>query len=74
MELMEVPGIIQDPNSMRRFEKGRLLGKGSFAKCHELKDLATGELVAGKIVRKSMPMHRMICQVGKMSQVGTVPW
>jgi len=50
----EVPDIIQDPTSKRRYEKGKFLGKGGFAKCYELKDLATGEMLAGKIVPKSM--------------------
>merc|ERR1712015_337427 len=50
----EIPDIIVDPNSKRRYERGRFLGKGGFAKCYELKDLATGEVVAGKIVPKSL--------------------
>jgi len=50
----EVPDIIQDPNSKRRYEKGKFLGKGGFAKCYELKDLATGETLAGKVVPKTM--------------------
>lgn len=50
----EIPEIIFDPNSKRRYERGRFLGKGGFAKCYELKDLATGEVTAGKIVPKSL--------------------
>jgi len=50
----EIPDIIVDPNLKRRYEKGRFLGKGGFAKCYELKDLATGEVTAGKIVPKSL--------------------
>jgi len=50
----EIPDIIVDPNSKRRYERGRFLGKGGFAKCYELKDLATGEVTAGKIVPKSL--------------------
>lgn len=50
----EIPEIIVDPNSKRRYERGRFLGKGGFAKCYELKDLATGEMTAGKIVPKTM--------------------
>eukprot|EP00092_Neocalanus_flemingeri_P056087 GFUD01066417.1.p1 GENE.GFUD01066417.1~~GFUD01066417.1.p1 ORF type:complete len:583 (+),score=177.10 GFUD01066417.1:138-1886(+) len=50
----EIPEIIVDPNSKRRYERGRFLGKGGFAKCYELKDLATGEVTAGKIVPKSL--------------------
>lgn len=50
----EVPDIIVDPNSKRRYERGKFLGKGGFARCYELKDMTTGELMAGKIVPKSM--------------------
>jgi len=50
----EIPEIIVDPNSKRRYERGRFLGKGGFAKCYELKDTATGEITAGKIVPKSL--------------------
>jgi hypothetical protein len=63
----EVPDIIQDPTSKRRYEKGKFLGKGGFAKCYELKDLATGEMLAGKIVPKSMLTKTH--QKEKMSQV-----
>lgn len=50
----EVPDIIQDPTTKRRYERGKFLGKGGFAKCYELTDMSTGELWAGKIVPKSM--------------------
>jgi len=50
----EIPEIIVDPNSKKRYERGRFLGKGGFAKCYELKDMATGEITAGKIVPKSL--------------------
>ena len=49
----EIPEIVVDPHSKRRYERGRFLGKGGFAKCYELKDMATGEITAGKIVPKS---------------------
>jgi polo-like kinase 1 len=65
----EVPDIIVDPNTKRRYERGKFLGKGGFAKCYELKDLATGELLAGKIVPKSMLTKTH--QKEKMSQVKT---
>ena len=50
----EIPEIVVDPHSKRRYERGRFLGKGGFAKCYELKDMATGEITAGKIVPKSL--------------------
>ena len=63
----EVPDIIQDPTTKRRYERGKFLGKGGFAKCYELTDMSTGELWAGKIVPKSMLTKTH--QKEKMSQV-----
>jgi len=54
LKAVEIPKIIVDPNSKRRYERGRFLGKGGFAKCYELKDLTTGDVTAGKIVQKSL--------------------
>ena len=51
--------IIRDHGSGKRYAKGRFLGKGGFAKCYELKDMDTGEILAGKIVAKStLTKHR----------------
>jgi len=50
----EIPDFITDTNTGKKYEKGKFLGKGGFAKCYELKDTKTGEIVAGKIVPKSM--------------------
>jgi len=49
-----IPDIISDPTTKKTYERGKFLGKGGFAKCYELKDMATGEVVAGKIVPKTM--------------------
>jgi len=51
---VEIPELIVDPHTKKRYERGRFLGKGGFAKVYELKDLATNEVVAGKIVPKSL--------------------
>jgi len=51
---VEIPEQIADPHTKKRYERGRFLGKGGFAKVYELKDLATGDIVAGKIVPKSL--------------------
>jgi len=51
---VEIPEFLTDTSTKKRYERGRFLGKGGFAKCYELKDLATGEVVAGKIVPKSL--------------------
>ncbi|XP_018416603.1 PREDICTED: serine/threonine-protein kinase PLK1 [Nanorana parkeri] len=50
----EIPEILVDPRSRRRYLRGRFLGKGGFAKCYEITDLASREVYAGKIVPKSM--------------------
>eukprot|EP00871_Galdieria_phlegrea_P004773 jgi/Galph1/5297/GphlegSOOS_G3946.1 len=38
---------------IRKYEKGKLLGKGGFAKVFQLKDVHTGRLYAGKIIPKN---------------------
>ncbi|XP_053550836.1 serine/threonine-protein kinase PLK1 [Bombina bombina] len=50
----EIPEILVDPRTHRRFLRGRFLGKGGFAKCYEITDLETREVLAGKIVPKSL--------------------
>merc|ERR1719328_569695 len=62
----EIPEIIRDTHTNKRYERGRFLGKGGFAKCYELKETTTGEITAGKIVPKSMLTKRH--QKEKMSQ------
>jgi len=62
----EIPDIITDPNTKRRYERGRFLGKGGFAKCYELKNPNTGEPLAGKIVPKTMLVKSQ--QKEKMTQ------
>jgi len=46
--------MLTDPSTKKKYERGRFLGKGGFAKCYELKDVVTGEIMAGKIVPKSL--------------------
>jgi polo-like kinase 1 len=36
--------------AIKRYEKGKLLGKGGFAKCFEFKDLETSKIYAAKII------------------------
>ncbi|XP_028914573.2 serine/threonine-protein kinase PLK1 [Ornithorhynchus anatinus] len=50
----EIPEVLVDPRSRRRFLRGRFLGKGGFAKCFEITDLDSKEVFAGKIVPKSL--------------------
>lgn len=44
--------IVYDPTSDTTYIRGRLLGKGGFAKCYELLDLNTNKVYAGKIISK----------------------
>lgn len=39
---------------MRRYSRGRFLGKGGFAKCFEITDLESKQVFAGKIVPKAL--------------------
>ncbi|XP_073739042.1 LOW QUALITY PROTEIN: serine/threonine-protein kinase PLK1-like [Callorhinus ursinus] len=50
----EIPEVLVDPRSRRRYLQGRFLGKGGFAKCFEISDADTKEVFAGKIVPTSL--------------------
>lgn len=50
----EIPEVLVDPRSRRRYLRGRFLGKGGFAKCFEISDADSKEVFAGKIVPKSL--------------------
>ncbi|XP_035769554.1 serine/threonine-protein kinase PLK1 [Neolamprologus brichardi] len=52
--LKEIPDVLVDPRTMRRYTRGRFLGKGGFAKCYEITDVETKQVFAGKIVPKSL--------------------
>ncbi|KAM7098184.1 serine/threonine-protein kinase PLK3 isoform 2-T2 [Molossus nigricans] len=48
------PGrLITDPESGRTYFKGRLLGKGGFARCYEATDTETGNAYAVKVISQS---------------------
>ncbi|XP_030049018.1 serine/threonine-protein kinase PLK2 [Microcaecilia unicolor] len=49
----EVSRIITDPNTGKRYCRGRVLGKGGFAKCYEMTDLTTNKVYAVKIIPHS---------------------
>jgi len=54
---VEIPEVINDPGKKIQYERGRFLGKGGFAKCYELRQMANNpnnEICAGKIVPKSL--------------------
>ncbi|XP_041840291.1 serine/threonine-protein kinase PLK1 [Melanotaenia boesemani] len=52
--LKEIPDILVDSRTMRKYTRGRFLGKGGFAKCYEITDMETKQVFAGKIVPKSL--------------------
>ncbi|XP_063063370.1 serine/threonine-protein kinase PLK1-like [Engraulis encrasicolus] len=52
--LKEIPDILVDQRTMKRYMRGRFLGKGGFAKCFEITDMATKEVFAGKVVPKAL--------------------
>ncbi|CAN9510219.1 unnamed protein product [Ophioblennius macclurei] len=52
--LKEIPDILVDSRGMKRYARGRFLGKGGFAKCYEITDLETKQTFAGKIVPKAL--------------------
>ncbi|PAV87290.1 hypothetical protein WR25_15861 [Diploscapter pachys] len=52
--MADVPDLIVDRDRDVRYVKGKFLGKGGFAHCYELRNMATAELVAGKIVSKTL--------------------
>ncbi|KAL8174943.1 UNVERIFIED_CONTAM: Serine/threonine-protein kinase plk1 [Gekko kuhli] len=53
-ESKEVPGVLLDPRSRRRYVVGRFLGKGGFGKCYELTEAESGAAFAGKVVSKAL--------------------
>lgn len=50
---IEVPEYIVDPGTKITYLKGKFLGKGGFARVHELTDLTTNRVYAGKIIPRS---------------------
>ncbi|XP_064091396.1 serine/threonine-protein kinase PLK1-like [Macrobrachium nipponense] len=50
----EIPEVICDATTGKKYQRGKFLGKGGFARCYELIDLTTKEIFAGKIVAKSL--------------------
>ncbi|CAF4915286.1 unnamed protein product [Pieris macdunnoughi] len=50
----EIPEIIRDPQTGCTYQRLRFFGKGGFAKCYEMQDLATEQVWAGKVVSKKL--------------------
>ncbi|XP_042243081.1 serine/threonine-protein kinase PLK1-like [Homarus americanus] len=62
----ELPEVLLDPSTGNKYQRGKFLGKGGFARCYELTDLKTRDIYAGKIVAKSLLVKPH--QKEKMSQ------
>jgi len=54
----EIPDVLVDSGTMKKYSRGRFLGKGGFAKCYEITDMETKQVFAGKIVPKTMIMKQ----------------
>ncbi|XP_038141257.1 serine/threonine-protein kinase PLK1 [Cyprinodon tularosa] len=52
--LKEIPDILVDPRTSKKYTRGRFLGKGGFAKCYEITDVKTKQVFAGKVVPKAL--------------------
>ncbi|XP_078492589.1 serine/threonine-protein kinase PLK1 [Ciona intestinalis] len=52
--MKEIPEILKDVSTGKKYQRGRFLGKGGFAKCYEIVDLETKKIFAGKIVPKAL--------------------
>ncbi|XP_013788825.2 serine/threonine-protein kinase PLK2-like [Limulus polyphemus] len=50
---IELSEYIVDPRTKTTYLKGKFLGKGGFAHVHEITDLTTNKIYAGKIVQKA---------------------
>ncbi|XP_045505975.1 serine/threonine-protein kinase polo [Colias croceus] len=50
----EIPEIIHDPQTNSTYQRLRFFGKGGFAKCYEIQDIATNQVWAGKVVPKKL--------------------
>ncbi|EFA04647.1 serine/threonine-protein kinase polo [Tribolium castaneum] len=49
-----VPDYIYDENTKIRYKKGQFFGKGGFAKCYEITNVANSQTFAGKVVSKKL--------------------
>ena len=49
----EIPDFVIDPQTNKKYKKGKFLGRGGFAKCFELQDLSNNRIYAGKVIAKA---------------------
>ncbi|XP_058250840.1 serine/threonine-protein kinase PLK3 isoform X2 [Hemibagrus wyckioides] len=50
---MELAQVVTDPKTGRSYSKGKLLGKGGFARCYEMTDLSSNKMYAVKVIPQS---------------------
>ncbi|XP_037538191.1 serine/threonine-protein kinase PLK3 [Nematolebias whitei] len=49
----ELAQVVTDPKTGRSYSKGKLLGKGGFARCYEMTDLSNNKMFAVKVIPQS---------------------
>ncbi|KAL6490205.1 hypothetical protein MHYP_G00005500 [Metynnis hypsauchen] len=49
----ELAQVVVDPKTGKSYSKGKLLGKGGFARCYEMTDLANNKMYAVKVIPQS---------------------
>ncbi|XP_019965845.1 serine/threonine-protein kinase PLK3 [Paralichthys olivaceus] len=49
----ELAQVVTDSKTGRSYSKGKLLGKGGFARCYEMTDLSTNKMYAVKVIPQS---------------------
>ncbi|XP_046708507.1 serine/threonine-protein kinase PLK3 isoform X2 [Silurus meridionalis] len=50
---VELAQMVVDPKTGRSYSKGKLLGKGGFARCYEMTDLSSNKMYAVKVIPQS---------------------
>ncbi|XP_017328356.1 serine/threonine-protein kinase PLK3 isoform X1 [Ictalurus punctatus] len=50
---VELAQVVIDPKTGRSYSKGKLLGKGGFARCYEMTDLSSNKMYAVKVIPQS---------------------
>ncbi|XP_074597855.1 serine/threonine-protein kinase polo [Brevipalpus obovatus] len=61
-----IPDIVSDPTNRKKYQRGKFLGKGGFARCYELIELPSKTIFAGKVIAKAQIKNSD--QKEKMSQ------
>uniref|UniRef100_A0A1A7YGP7 Serine/threonine-protein kinase PLK n=1 Tax=Iconisemion striatum TaxID=60296 RepID=A0A1A7YGP7_9TELE len=49
----EMAQVVTDPKTGKSYSKGKLLGKGGFARCYEMTDLSNNKMYAVKVIPQS---------------------